>query len=230
MHSKWGDAALQIVVFDRLTDDNMSLYDEPFCMHIMHQFKQLSALATIHLHGEAMKRPMPPAEKRQKSKMPIPLGEVGRRPSTLDHAVHVVKAESKALAHGMAEALRVEDMVELHAQFNAAELEYFDGVHSLVEAQVRGRLPLPLSSHLVSPALPSLSLAPGHESHRRPRLSRRLSRARRRLAHAHARSRASSARSRRATRRAASRHRRRSSRASSRSSPTASSRTTTRAR
>jgi len=137
MHSKWGDAALQIVVFDRLTDDNMSLYDEPFCMHIMHQFKQLSALATIFLHGEAMKRPTPPAEKRQKSKMPIPLGEVGRRPSTLDHAVHVVKAESKALAHGMAEALHThEDMIELHAQFNAAELEYFDGVHSLVEAQI----------------------------------------------------------------------------------------------
>ena len=154
MHSKWGDAALQIVVFDRLTDDNMSLYDEPFCMHIMHQFKQLSALATINLHGETMKKP--PAEKRPKSKTPIPLGEVGRLGSTLDHAVHVVKAESKALAHGMAEALHThEDMVELHAQFNAAELEYFDGVHGLVEAQVRGRLPLPLSSHLVSPALPS---------------------------------------------------------------------------
>jgi len=48
-----------------------------------------------------------------------------------------VKAESKALAHGMAEALHThEDMIELHAQFNAAELEYFDGVHSLVEAQI----------------------------------------------------------------------------------------------
>jgi len=176
MHSKWGDAALQIVVFDRLTDDNMSLYDEPFCMHIMHQFKQLSALATINLHGETMKKP--PAEKRPKSKTPIPLGEVGRLGSTLDHAVHVVKAESKALAHGMAEALHThEDMVELHAQFNEAELEYFDGVHSLVEAQARGRLPLlPLCSHLVSPALPSLSLAPGHDSHRRPTLTSTLTR------------------------------------------------------
>jgi len=60
MHSKWGDATLQVMAFDRLSDDDLSLEGEPFCNHIMHLFKQLSALATMHLHGAHHPRPCHP--------------------------------------------------------------------------------------------------------------------------------------------------------------------------
>ena len=44
------------VNFDCLELDGDAV-DDPFCRHAVHLFKQLSALATIYLHGEQMKPP-----------------------------------------------------------------------------------------------------------------------------------------------------------------------------
>ena len=59
MHSKWTDATLQILSFDRQGNTAVSLEDEPFCRHIVHLIKQLSALATVALHGEPLKKAKP---------------------------------------------------------------------------------------------------------------------------------------------------------------------------
>ena len=53
MHSKWSDACMQLISFDRLESSD-TVIDEPFCQHVVLQFKQLSALATIYPHGEAL--------------------------------------------------------------------------------------------------------------------------------------------------------------------------------
>ena len=158
MHSKWGDAALQIIVFDRLTDDDMQLDKEPFSMHVIRQFKQLSALATMHLHGEALKRT--PAGRRTHT-VPISLAEVGRSNSatTLRPQVHqrahdglrsdlssVAASEASevvsvvnSVKDGVARALKGnphEDMKELHNLFDPTELDFFDGMADSVQAQL----------------------------------------------------------------------------------------------
>jgi len=52
MHSKWTDALIQILAFDRVETDSEELLGEPFCEHMVRLFQQLSALATIYLQGE----------------------------------------------------------------------------------------------------------------------------------------------------------------------------------
>lgn len=163
MHSKWGDAALQIVVFDRLTDDDMTLEDEPFSIHIMHQFKQLSALATMHLHGEELKSKHHGKHegraggnwellKRRQSEaslisphtMPIPPAAIGATAAlstlTIEPEVHRESSGSSGGVQAIP-ALNFQDkthddMVDLQALFDAKELEYFDGMTDLVHAQI----------------------------------------------------------------------------------------------
>ena len=53
MHSKWTDALIQILAFDRIEDPSKDLVGEPFCEHMVRLFTQLSALATLYLHGES---------------------------------------------------------------------------------------------------------------------------------------------------------------------------------
>ena len=57
MHSKWADAATQVLAFDRLDDSSTSIADDPFCRHIVRLFSQLSALATMRLHVESELKP-----------------------------------------------------------------------------------------------------------------------------------------------------------------------------
>ena len=57
MHSKWADAATQVLAFDRLDDSSTSIVDDPCCRHIVRLFSQLSALATMRLHVESELKP-----------------------------------------------------------------------------------------------------------------------------------------------------------------------------
>jgi len=50
MHSKWSDACLQILTLDSLQSDRTNVATEPFCVHVVRLFSQLSALATMRLH------------------------------------------------------------------------------------------------------------------------------------------------------------------------------------
>jgi hypothetical protein len=43
MHSKWTDALIQILAFDRVEDPSKELMGEPFCEHIVRLFMQVSA-------------------------------------------------------------------------------------------------------------------------------------------------------------------------------------------
>ena len=52
MHSKWSVAALQLLAFDRVSAHETALRDEPFCMHLIRLFKQLSGVAIMKLHVE----------------------------------------------------------------------------------------------------------------------------------------------------------------------------------
>jgi len=54
MHSKWSDALIQIVAFDRIEDSSNALSNEPICEHNELLFHQLSALATMYLKGEPL--------------------------------------------------------------------------------------------------------------------------------------------------------------------------------
>ena len=47
MHSKWADACAQILAFDQSKSIRTSLKDEPFCVHIVRLFCQLSSAATM---------------------------------------------------------------------------------------------------------------------------------------------------------------------------------------
>ena len=46
MHSKWADACGQVVSFDRSKSTECDLTHEPFCLHIVKLFSQMSAAAT----------------------------------------------------------------------------------------------------------------------------------------------------------------------------------------
>lgn len=52
MHSKWADACSQTLVFDRIDDKDEDASRDPFCVHIVRLFMQLSAMATLTLHLE----------------------------------------------------------------------------------------------------------------------------------------------------------------------------------
>ena len=58
MHSKWADAVMQILAFDRLDSDDVDISGDPFCAQLVRAFCQLSALATMHLHEEALPEPV----------------------------------------------------------------------------------------------------------------------------------------------------------------------------
>ena len=53
MHSKFADAASQIILFDRVDDNSRDVSYNAFCVHIVRVFIQLSAVATVTLHLEA---------------------------------------------------------------------------------------------------------------------------------------------------------------------------------
>ena len=57
MHSKWADAIIQVLAFDRLDHGELQVSHDPFCVHMVRLFIQLSALATMHLHEEALPDP-----------------------------------------------------------------------------------------------------------------------------------------------------------------------------
>jgi predicted membrane chloride channel (bestrophin family) len=52
MHSKWADACLHIVAFDRIYDDAEGCGEDAFCQHVVRLFCQLSAMAIISLHDD----------------------------------------------------------------------------------------------------------------------------------------------------------------------------------
>jgi len=60
MHSKWADACVQVVAFDRIYANGIGCGDDPFCNHIVRLFCQLSAMATISLHDDDWQFTPPP--------------------------------------------------------------------------------------------------------------------------------------------------------------------------
>lgn len=50
MHSKFADAASQIILFDSVDDSSHDVSHKAFCVHIVRLFLQLSAVVTITLH------------------------------------------------------------------------------------------------------------------------------------------------------------------------------------
>lgn len=52
MHSKWADTCAMVLQFDRIDDPSVSVAREPFCVHTVRLFTQLSAMAMLRLHAE----------------------------------------------------------------------------------------------------------------------------------------------------------------------------------
>jgi len=50
MHSKWADACGQVIAFDRSKSSETDVTTDPFCVHIVRLFSQMSAMATMRLH------------------------------------------------------------------------------------------------------------------------------------------------------------------------------------
>ena len=50
MHANWLASCSQVLSFDRIDDDAADNSDEPFCIHVVKLFMQLSALAMLRLH------------------------------------------------------------------------------------------------------------------------------------------------------------------------------------
>ena len=136
MHSKWADAVLQILSFDRSHDPELRIEDEPFCQHVVHQFKQLSALATIHLHGEKVKKPKKKLSK-QETQQSVKMGTVEEDPTLrlnkqiFDMDPHDSKGVVKAL----------------HDTFDEEELHFLDGQIDVVQAQITRILRSIISRH-----------------------------------------------------------------------------------
>ena len=78
MHSKWADAVMQILAFDRLDSDDVDISGDPFCAQLVRAFCQLSALATMHLHEEALPEPVMASGRKLARAMTTKLDAAGK--------------------------------------------------------------------------------------------------------------------------------------------------------
>jgi len=103
MHANWLASCSQVLSFDRIDDDTSDNSNEPFCMHVVKLYMQLSALAMLRLHvSEDVEKSnsyldefgadKAKAVSRQENANPTALNLGSERPSTRDKLEAVLTA------------------------------------------------------------------------------------------------------------------------------------------